>query len=135
MPIFLSPPDFGKKRYFPGGTTEACPINWGNRHLLQSFGYLVDLCRGGRLKARSPSLRTAIGKVRDQQTRTFENELAKIIDRRPGHVVGTRIRKFFKTRMLGPKGEDLGDVDVLVAVEDVQLIQSSAKRLKWRGVE
>lgn len=89
-------------------------IMWGNRHLLNSMFYLVDLCMSGRLKAKSALMKTFIRKERNRQGREFNDDVYTLISELPNLITKRRIDEFSGAKMVDSQG-NLGDIDVLGA--------------------
>lgn len=89
-------------------------VMWGNRHLMHSFDYLLNLCFGGTLKAQSNKMRSLMGTFHKEQGKDFNDQVADLFEGIMGLVVRRRLKKIAGKRLLGPDG-DLGDIDVLVA--------------------
>lgn len=95
------------------GVTE---ILWGNRNVEMAAKYLVlGLCYGGRLKARSPEMKEAMQKIREQESRSFEDAAARAFEVDPTLAVKKRVKKLTGKEIARSNGEQLGDIDVLVA--------------------
>lgn len=97
-------------------------IMWGNRHLLLASRHLAYLCLGGRLKARSAAMRTAIGTLRDQAGEEFNDLVADAFSGGRDLVVRSRVTKVGRQKIKRATGEDLGDIDVLVANKSRRLL-------------
>jgi hypothetical protein len=95
-----------------GGVEE---ILWGVRHVHQATGYLLNLCLGGKLKASSQAMRRLMGELHTRDGEEFNRRVARLYERVPGLVVRTQVKKVGKQRISRRPGEDLGDIDVLVA--------------------
>lgn len=102
-----------------GGVTE---MLWGTRHTYVAIGYLMDLCVGGRLQARSPEMRKMISEFSQAQGRAFNDKVAELLERRSGLIVRRRVKKVGSRRLTGPAG-DLGDIDVLAADPAKRLVR------------
>lgn len=95
------------------GVTE---ILWGNRNVEMAAKYLVlSLCYGGRLKARSSEMKEAMQKIREQESRNFEDAAARSFEVDPTLAVRKRVKKVGREEIARGNGEPLGDIDVLVA--------------------
>lgn len=89
-------------------------VMWGNRHLMRSFDYLLNLCFGGTLKAQSSKMRSLIGTFHKEQGEDFNDQVAELFEVIAELVVRRRVNKIAGKRLRGPDG-DVGDIDVLVA--------------------
>lgn len=99
----------------PSGTE----LLWGRRALHQAMGYLAGLCTSGRLKdVRSDEMRKYQGRTVDRVGRLFNDRLAKSLEGTGNTVVRKEIKKFNGKRLQRATGDDLGDIDVLVAIPD-----------------
>jgi hypothetical protein len=96
----------------PGDREEE--IVWGVRHVHAATRYLIDLCVGGRLRARTPEMQQFLSKIRNRDAEEFNTRIANLYRERPDLVVRERVRKIGHLRLVRPTGQDLGDIDVLV---------------------
>ena len=94
---------------------------WGNRHLIHAMRYLAQLCLGGRLKAKSPTLKQIIGRWRGREAKAFEESVARIITEMTGVPAKVRLRKVGKRRII-VGGQDLGDIDVLAVIPSMHVL-------------
>ena len=97
----------------PAGDAEE--VVWGVRHCFGALSHLMDLCVGGRLKARTPKMRKLIGAMRDRDGEEFNDLVADVYETFPGWIVRRRVKKVAGLRIQRESGQDLGDVDVLAA--------------------
>lgn len=88
---------------------------WGVRHLDAARDYLLNLCIGGRLKARSQEMKAFIGRIHNQEAENFNDSVAELYESRSEMVVRRRVKRIGRLRIERRPGEDLGDIDVLVA--------------------
>jgi hypothetical protein len=88
---------------------------WGIRHVDLARNYLVALCVGGRLKAESKEMKAFIGRIHSAQAEAFNDRVADLYDGRAGVIVKRRVKKVGRLRIQRNNGQDLGDIDVLVA--------------------
>lgn len=89
---------------------------WGNRNVEMAAKNLVlGLCYGGRLKARSPAMKAAMQRIRELESRGFEDAVAESFRGDSSLVVKQRVSKVGHLDIARPNGETLGDIDVLVA--------------------
>jgi len=88
-------------------------VAWGNRHLVHSMLYLQDLCFAGKLKAKSKVMKEFMSRMRNEETKAFNDEVNDIFAALPEVITRKRIDKFSGMTMADSKGY-LGDIDVLV---------------------
>jgi hypothetical protein len=89
-------------------------VLWGSRGVYLAALNLRELSSSPRFKAKSPEMRSLISKRRQIASETFNNQVAIVFEGITDHVK-VRVKKIGKHRIRRPNGEDLGDVDVLVA--------------------
>lgn len=89
-------------------------VAWGNRHLVHSMFYLQNLCFAGKLKAQSRDMKEFMSRMRNEETKAFNDEVNDIFAAVPEVITRKRIDKFSGIPMVDQKGY-LGDIDVLVA--------------------
>lgn len=90
-------------------------VVWGVRHLYSAHQYFGRLVIDGYLKAESPAMRTLIGRLRDDDGRQFNKSVTELFEQQPGLIVRPQVKKIGRLRIERQRGEDLGDIDVLVA--------------------
>jgi hypothetical protein len=90
-------------------------VVWGVRHCYVAHQYLGRLVIDGYLKAESPRMRGLIGRLRDEDGRQFNKSVTELFEREEGLVVRPQVKKIGRVRIERRPGEDLGDIDVLVA--------------------
>jgi hypothetical protein len=88
---------------------------WGTRHLENAGSALVDVVFAGRLKAQSAEMKRFMGTIRASEPEIFNDEVAASFAQKPDLVVRARVKKVGRLRIDRPNGEDMGDIDVLVA--------------------
>jgi len=88
---------------------------WGNRHLWHSNHYLIDLCSSGKLRAKRDPMKIYLCQKRSNDSRQFEDEVGEAFHSHGDLIIRKRIKKFKGIKMLDADGNDLGDIDVLVA--------------------
>jgi hypothetical protein len=93
------------------GQTE---VLWGIRNLFNAATYLVRLCSGGRLKAQTLEMRQVLGEVIHGRGEDFNDLVADLFDSQENLIVRRRVKKIGSVRIVA-HGNDLGDIDVLVA--------------------
>ncbi|MFO8100546.1 MAG: hypothetical protein R6U37_00005, partial [Dehalococcoidia bacterium] len=89
-------------------------IYWGNRHLLASLWYIIELVVSGRLKAQSREMSILIKQTQQQESEAFNTHIYDILSEYPNMVVKRKIKKFTNVKF-GDSLGDLGDIDVLAA--------------------
>jgi hypothetical protein len=95
---------------------EPATVVWGNRNVYLAGLTLVSLCSSARLKARSPEMRRLIGRLRNLESESFNDRVADLYQSAvPEMVVRRRLWKVGRQKIRRESGEDLGDIDVLVA--------------------
>lgn len=70
----------------------------------------------GSFPATSPELRTFRGRLVNENSKRFEGKVAEAFEGDERFVVVRGTKKFAKRHMTGSDGNQLGDVDVLIAV-------------------
>lgn len=88
-------------------------VNWSNRHLFYCGQHLIDLCVGGRLKAKSGKMKNLISKYQNIRGEKFNNIVEGLFSSYEFLITRGQVKKFGGKRIEGDKG-DLGDIDVLV---------------------
>jgi hypothetical protein len=90
-------------------------VIWGVRHCYAAHRYFGGLVIDGYLKAESTRMRSLIGRLRDEDGRQFNKSVTELFERQEGLVVRSQVKKIGRLRIERRRGEDLGDIDVLVA--------------------
>ncbi len=90
-------------------------VVWGVRHCYVAHQYFGGLVIDGYLKAQSPGMRLLIGRLRNEDGRQFNNSVTDLFEQQEGMIVRSQVKKIGSLRIERTRGEDLGDVDVLVA--------------------
>jgi len=88
-------------------------VYWSNRHLYYCGQYLIDLCLGGRLKAKSEKMKNLISKYQNIKGEKFNNLVESLFSSFEFLITKSQVKKIGSKRIEGEKG-DLGDIDVLV---------------------
>ncbi|MEH7114565.1 hypothetical protein V7124_19695 [Neobacillus niacini] len=88
-------------------------VYWSNRHLFYCGQHLIDLCIGGRLKAKSEKMKILISKYQNIRGEKFNNVVEGLFSTYDFLITRGQVKKFGGKRIEGEKG-DLGDIDVLV---------------------
>ncbi|MCK8503235.1 hypothetical protein [Myxococcus fulvus] len=91
-------------------------VVWGNRSVHLARDYLLGICLNGRIRARTKQLQWCNGQLNQLHGREFNDSVATVLSSMPGLLVRRRVKKVGGLRVTRASGEDLGDVDVLVAV-------------------
>jgi hypothetical protein len=86
-------------------------ITWGFRHVRAAQRFLVDQCTSGKLKARTPQMRSFMSRLLNAQGEAFNKKVSAFFEGLEGLVVGSRVKKVGSLRELQ---DHLGDIDVLV---------------------
>src|SRR5262249_26059853 len=90
-------------------------VVWGVRTVRRAASYLNSLCTGGRLIARTRAMRQAMGAFHRHRGQQFNLRVAQLYKTVRGLLVRERVKKVGRLRIARANGQDLGDVDVLVA--------------------
>jgi hypothetical protein len=90
-------------------------VIWGIRHVDEAGHYLANLCFGGRLKAKSQAMRQLMGDLHNEDGQAFNLLVAGLYRQVGGLIVRDRVKKIGGVRLTRTNGEDIGDIDVLVA--------------------
>ncbi len=90
-------------------------VIWGVRFADQAGFYFFNLCSGGRLKAKSAVMRKFIGKLHNEAGDDFNQLVAEIYRKAGRFIVRDRVKKIGAKKIVRANGEELGDIDVLVA--------------------
>jgi len=90
-------------------------VVWGVRHCYVAHQYFGGLVIDGYLKAESPGMRSLIGRLRAEDGRQFNKSVTELFERQEGLIVRSQVKKIGSVRIERRPGEDLGDIDVLVA--------------------
>lgn len=96
--------------------TPVTEVLWGIRHLNSFWKNITTLCRKGRLKARTPEMIKLMGEFNRQRGEKFNDSVADVFAQNPRLIVRKRVKKIGSLKLQGSRG-DLGDIDVLVAVQ------------------
>jgi hypothetical protein len=94
---------------------DGAEVLWGVRHVYTASRHFFDLCTGGRLRASTPRLTQAIDRWRQRDAREFNNRVAELYEAHDDLVVRVRVKKIGRLRIERSPGQDLSDIDVLVA--------------------
>ena len=88
---------------------------WGPRALFACARYLYQLCISGRLKAQSPEMRQALGKVNTRRGQEFNDRVAQLLQQDARLLVRAQVEQI---DTLPKENWPVGDIDVLVAHPD-----------------
>lgn len=99
-------------------------IVWGNRHVQEVAKYLIELCLGGRLQARSAVMRRVIGEIHAEEAAAFNEKVAAVQRAVPGAVVRKNVKRVGGVRIARKPGQDLGDIDVLAAIPSARTVRA-----------
>jgi hypothetical protein len=97
------------------GSEDEVSVVWGNRHLETAGRTLVRVCTSGRLKAQTSAMKRFMGASRAIEPEVFNDDVAAVFADQADLIVRSRVKKFGKLRLARANGEDLGDIDVLIA--------------------
>jgi hypothetical protein len=112
------------------GTDQGDEVVWGVRMVRMAAGYLTSLCLGGRLIARTRAMQQVMGALHKKDGREFNDRVANMFREVQRLRVRERVKRVGEQRIARANGEDLGDVDVLVAdVSTRELIPVETKDL------
>ena len=89
----------------------ASEITWGFRHIRASQRFLVDQCTSGKLKAKTPQMRSFMSRHLSSQGDLFNTKVSTFFGGLGELRVKSRVKKIGKLRELQ---DHLGDIDVLV---------------------
>lgn len=95
---------------------------WGAQSAWLAAEALFEQIGSGRLKAKTPAMKKYIGRHRNRVSHAFENEVAGIARNDPLNAVEVGVTSLGNTALKRPNGEQLGDIDVLVANEHRRII-------------
>lgn len=129
---YMDPPDgFSKTELFPWAFNRSLSfirrplvfrerdneidVVWGIRHVYTASRHFFDLSTGGRLRATTPRLKQAIDSWRQRDAREFNNRVAALYEGHGDLLVRVRVKKIGRLRIERSRGQDLSDIDVLVA--------------------
>ncbi len=87
---------------------------WGVRQPVESGRYLCDLIEDDRLDAKSKEMNHLMTRLGQRSARAFVDSVAAIA-REMGMVVDTNVKKIGGQQITRSNGQDLGDLDVLLA--------------------
>jgi hypothetical protein len=104
-----------RRPYLIRGTDTDLEVVWGTRHVNQAGRTLLDICQSGRLKAKATEMRRFMGSLRSIEPELFNDEVASVFDANSDLTVRSRVKKIGKLRITRENGDDIGDIDVLVA--------------------
>ncbi|WP_224248958.1 hypothetical protein [Hyalangium gracile] len=93
-------------------------VIWGTRAVTVAGEYLQRICVDGQLRARTPEMRRCNGHLNNRWGRGFNDTVTKVLAGMPGYLVRPRVAKVGSLKFARDNGEDLGDIDVLVAIPD-----------------
>jgi hypothetical protein len=103
---------------------------WGNRNVYLSGKYLWHLILNGRFEAQSAAMQAAVSRLQSEESDAFNQRVFDLFDTPPNSLAKMKVTAVGGLPIARPNGEDLGDVDVLVAdVPSRRLIAIEAKDL------
>lgn len=98
-------------------------LMWGNRQLFHSLLFLHDLIIKSKIKVNSKKFNALLGNLINQRGNDFNNIVAnKIKKEMSSSIVGKKITKVNGNKIANEKGQDLGDIDVLVLIPEQKKI-------------
>ena len=103
------------------GDGEDLKVYWGNRHLANAMGHLVQLCTSSKLKPKTLRLKQIISTRRNVEAREFEDEVGLVAQSLSPTYVRTHAKKLAGIRV-AEEGEDIGDIDVLLVLPGRRLM-------------
>ena len=96
-------------------------IIWGNRSLVMTLYHLDELCLSGRINATTKRLKRAVTKIRQLEAEEFEVHVSDLVGTIDGVQAKPSVKKIGKRR-IGRPGRDLGDIDVLGVIPELQVV-------------
>jgi hypothetical protein len=112
-------------------------VIWGNRNLSLAGSFLWNLLITNQYPARMQALRTAMSRAQQAEAKAFNDQVAELYSTIPGAIVRTCVEAVGGRRIEHKKGQDLGDVDVLVVEPNRRIIRAvevkdfSGARTPW----
>jgi hypothetical protein len=115
--IFGRPLSFIRRPLLLRTDTSESYLYWGSRSLRESYNYLLYKCMTGRIKPRTSGSRmdSFRGSIIEQRGEAFNDEVANLLAAEDDFIVVRRLESV-GGKKIQEKGNDLGDIDVLVAV-------------------
>ncbi|MDO8730992.1 MAG: hypothetical protein Q7L55_00215 [Actinomycetota bacterium] len=95
---------------------------WGLRSIYDSAGFLYQLIVTGRYQATSPEMQQLMGRLANTESRDLEGRIATLITVSTGAEARVRVRRVDGRLLVGPNGQELGDIDVLAALADRKIV-------------
>ena len=90
---------------------------WGNRQVYHSLRYINDLILNGRLPVKDHGkMKKYLGKLVNAKGNDFNDVVADKLKGFGSFIVERRVKKINKKTISDQKGNDLGDIDVLVII-------------------
>jgi hypothetical protein len=89
-------------------------VLWGNRHLYSAWVNLLGLCLDGRLRAKTSAMKKLLSRSSNAAGRAFNEAVASEFSA-SRYTVKQRVTKIGAVRIQRPDGQQISDVDVLVA--------------------
>lgn len=99
-------------------------VIWGSRNVeMTAKNFLMSLCYGGRLKARSLEMKQVMQRIRQLEARDFEARVADTFKNRdPSLEVRPRVWSVNGVPIEAGPGKTLGDIDALVADRENRIL-------------
>jgi hypothetical protein len=104
--------------------TDGDEVVWGVRGCYVAQQYFGNLVIDGRLKADSSRMRSLIGRLRDEDGRAFNDAVAELFEAQAELIVRRQVKKVGPLRIERRRGEDLGDIDVLIADPELKRLEA-----------
>lgn len=98
-------------------------VIWGIRHLNSVVKYLKDICFNARLKANTDDMKKIMSHLRNIEGEYFNERVADLCEKNPRLIVKRQVKKIGKNKIARNNGNDLGDIDVLVANPRKKILQ------------
>lgn len=99
------------RRPFIVDDSEGGWLIWGHRHMKDAHFYLLQMCFGGRMQAKSDQMKALVSRHANREGEAFNNEVANRLEQVSGMVVKRRVKKVGSgSHAIQPPG----DIDILV---------------------
>lgn len=86
---------------------------WGNRCLFHVLGFIIELIKNGKYKAKTKRLKEVIGRISNERGNQFNDLVYKEIKKYNRFKVYKNIKKINRKLIADELGNELGDIDVL----------------------
>jgi hypothetical protein len=134
---FARPYSYLRKPLLLRPSADGDEVIWGNRNLSLAGSFLWNLLITNQYPARTQALRTAMSRAQQAEAEAFNDQVADLYATIPGAIVRTRVEAVGGRRIGRKKGNDLGDVDVLVVEPNIKIMRAievkdfSGARTPW----